>query len=420
MTETAQGSLLIVEDDRELGHLLDVGLSHLGWTVRRVVSAREARAVLAEWRPDAVLTELILPDADGRQFLAELRAVGPKHMVPLVVLDGSREGRLGREALLSGADQVVTKPLELEALHETLEGLVLRSRSLTRSTTRDPATGLLNRTGIRGQWDEMLNDGEQPPVVTLVELDGFRELTASLGWDQADQIRREAARRLEAILPSNTLLASWADDTFLILHRDRDEVTQPHQEIQEVLARFRDQPFTRGDGETFRLTFSAAIHAPQAGATLDQSLAAGSVLLQDAGLSGGNQVVSDQSGTQARSRTILLAEDDPLTAELLRHRLEREGYEIIHFSDGASAYEAALKTSVGLAIFDVKMPAMDGFELLERLRRIPAWQGIPVIMLTGMGREEDVVRGFSLGASDYVVKPFSPQEILARVQRFLP
>ena len=120
-----------------------------------------------------------------------------------------------------------------------------------------------------------------------------------------------------------------------------------------------------------------------------------------------------------RVRTVLFAEDDLLSAALLQHRLEGEGFRVLHFADGAQALEGALSNPIDLAVLDVKMPGMDGFELLERLRKVPAFHEIPIIMLTSLGKEEDVRRGFDLGASDYMVKPFSPVEVLARIRRLL-
>ncbi len=117
--------------------------------------------------------------------------------------------------------------------------------------------------------------------------------------------------------------------------------------------------------------------------------------------------------------TILVAEDDPMSAEILLHRLKMEGFQVLHYPDGAQALEGALSNEIGLAILDVKMPEMDGFELLENLRKIPAYSSVPIMMLTSMGREEDIARGFELGADDYMVKPFSPVEVLVRVHRLL-
>ena len=68
---------------------------------------------------------------------------------------------------------------------------------------------------------------------------------------------------------------------------------------------------------------------------------------------------------------------------------------------------------------DVKVPGMDGFEMLERLRQITRLAAVPIIMLTGLGSEDDVVRGLALGADDYMLKPFSPTELLARIRRLI-
>jgi DNA-binding response OmpR family regulator len=119
-------------------------------------------------------------------------------------------------------------------------------------------------------------------------------------------------------------------------------------------------------------------------------------------------------------RTILLAEDDDLVAALIVDRLKRDGFTIVRCSDGEAALAEARANPPDLVVLDVKMPKMDGFEVLGHLRESPAHSDMPVVMLTAMGGERDVVRGFDLGANDYILKPFSPTELAARVQRLLP
>jgi DNA-binding response OmpR family regulator len=114
---------------------------------------------------------------------------------------------------------------------------------------------------------------------------------------------------------------------------------------------------------------------------------------------------------------ILLVEDDRVTSTLIRHRLERDGLEVASHANGEDACRWAAESAFDLAILDVKVPGMDGFELLARLRSMPHLVGVPILMLTGLGGEEDVVRGLEIGANDYMVKPFSPAELLARVRR---
>jgi DNA-binding response OmpR family regulator len=115
--------------------------------------------------------------------------------------------------------------------------------------------------------------------------------------------------------------------------------------------------------------------------------------------------------------TVLVAEDDDLVAALVLDRLARDGFQVLRAMDGESALAAALASPPRLAILDVMMPKMNGFEVLGRLRSAPQTAEVPVIILTGRGREEDVIRGFDLGATDYIVKPFSPAELAVRVRR---
>jgi len=117
---------------------------------------------------------------------------------------------------------------------------------------------------------------------------------------------------------------------------------------------------------------------------------------------------------------ILVAEDDTVTSSLIVYRLSREpGFEVQHFKDGLDALNALKQQSFDLAVLDVQMPGLDGFGVLTRMREVPELQSIPVIMLTSLGEEEDIVRGLEIGANDYMVKPFSPAELIARVRRLL-
>lgn len=113
---------------------------------------------------------------------------------------------------------------------------------------------------------------------------------------------------------------------------------------------------------------------------------------------------------------VLIAEDDVLLTNVIKHRLNREGYRVETVADGAAALAALASHRFGLLILDVKMPIKDGFEVLTTLRESLDKQKMPVIMLTAMGSEKDIVRGYTLGANDYMLKPFSPVELMAKVK----
>jgi DNA-binding response OmpR family regulator len=126
------------------------------------------------------------------------------------------------------------------------------------------------------------------------------------------------------------------------------------------------------------------------------------------------------SQPEARERPrILVADDDPDIRALVAYRLERAGYEVVAAADGAEALRLAFESEPDLAVLDVMMPRIDGYGVTRGLREHARTRDTPVILLTARVQEGDVARGFDAGADDYIKKPFSPQELRARVQAVL-
>jgi DNA-binding response OmpR family regulator len=117
--------------------------------------------------------------------------------------------------------------------------------------------------------------------------------------------------------------------------------------------------------------------------------------------------------------TVLLVEDERDIADLVRHHLERDGMRCVTASDGATALRLARAARPDLVILDLMLPGIDGLEVCRQLRAEPVTRRLPVIMLTARSDEVDRVVGLELGADDYVVKPFSPRELVARVRAVL-
>ena len=114
--------------------------------------------------------------------------------------------------------------------------------------------------------------------------------------------------------------------------------------------------------------------------------------------------------------TILVVEDEPKISELLQLYLEKEGYRVVKASDGASALDAFRRREPHLVILDLNLPSIDGLEVCRQIRRNSC---TPIIMLTARDEEVDKLIGLELGADDYVTKPFSPREVVARVRAVL-
>jgi len=120
-----------------------------------------------------------------------------------------------------------------------------------------------------------------------------------------------------------------------------------------------------------------------------------------------------------RKATLLVIEDDPDIVELLRYNLEREGFRVLVATDGEHGLADAARNRPDLVLLDLMLPGLDGLEVCRRLRVQDVTRSIPVLILTAKGEETDVVIGLEMGADDYLTKPFSPRELLARVRALL-
>lgn len=116
---------------------------------------------------------------------------------------------------------------------------------------------------------------------------------------------------------------------------------------------------------------------------------------------------------------ILIVEDEAPQAEMLRYNLESAGFGVLHADNGEDALLMIEEESPDLVVLDWMLPEVTGIEICRRLRERPATRALPIIMLTARGEETDRVRGLETGADDYLVKPFSPSELVARVRALL-
>ena len=126
------------------------------------------------------------------------------------------------------------------------------------------------------------------------------------------------------------------------------------------------------------------------------------------------------SSHQASPQTIMIVEDDEDMVTLLQFLVEREGCQAIVATEGRQARSLVDTLSPPrLVLLDVMLPYHNGFELVTYIRSKAPWHEVPIVMLTADSAERDIVRALDAGASDYVVKPFNPKELMARLRRFL-
>ena len=119
------------------------------------------------------------------------------------------------------------------------------------------------------------------------------------------------------------------------------------------------------------------------------------------------------------AKRVLVVDDEPNIVMSLRFLMEREGFQVEVAPTGQAAVAALDREPADLVLLDIMMPELDGFEVCQRIRNNPAWRATKVVMLTAKGRDVERDKGLALGADDYVTKPFSTRDLVAKVKQML-
>jgi len=414
--------ILIIDDSEEMRLILGVILKRQGYAVLQAENAVEARQKLMQAAVSLILLDLVLPDTDGRNYLIELKEDLATAAIPVIVLSAKNSPQIKAECYALGAEDYFEKPIDPALLTTKVAATFQMNRNLQQNFREDDLTGLLNRAAFREQYDQLLAPvGTEPHPVCLaiVDLDHFKQVNDQYGHLVGDGVLKFVTRTIRRQLRSNDVFGRWGGEEFIILLPTID-CTTAQQLLDEAQHELQTHPFELPEsGDKLPVSFSAGIVEVAADSSFDETFGLADKYLYAAKDAGRKQVVISLNPAETVQRSILLAEDDDLTAEFIRHRLSRSDFQITHFPQGDRAFEAATQQVFDLIITDVKMPGMDGFELVQRIRQDSLNQQTPVIILTSMGRESDISRGLDLGANDYILKPFSPTELLARVHRLL-
>ena len=130
---------------------------------------------------------------------------------------------------------------------------------------------------------------------------------------------------------------------------------------------------------------------------------------------------NEEQGLETQSETepiAVVVEDDQIIVTLLEHLLSRRGFDVRIATDGRQAIDFIdTLPPPALVLLDVMLPYLDGYEIIKRIREHATWNHVPIIMLTAKSQEQNIVRALDYGANDYLIKPFRPEELLARIRR---
>jgi diguanylate cyclase (GGDEF)-like protein len=413
--------LLVIEHDPQMARLLETILAGSDREIVPVGSAGEALAALEDRQFALIILDLNLPDADGRVLLMTLRERSATAGVPVIVLSSMGGPQPKTECFALGADAYFEKPLAPEVLKAAVSARLHRSMEHRREARQDALTGLPNRAAFREGFHRIVALAarkQEPTSLALLDLDLLKRINDALGHVAGDAALRHAAGAFTASLRRSDFLARWGGDEFALLLPNTHPIGARFA-LEKLFAALAASPFRTQDGSPVGLSFSAGLISVPANATLEGAIAEADRCLYLAKSRGRGRIVAESDPALPQTLRILLAEGDDRLAAMVVASLTREGFEVVRCRDGEDALRAALATPCSLWILDLQQEDLAGRSLMADLQA--NWRGhrVPVLMIAPLGRDQAVAQGFRQGADDYLVKPFTSQDLTTRVHNLL-
>ncbi len=425
--------VLLVEDDEDQREVVSIHLNAAGFETMAIATGDRVLEIATSRQPNIIVLDANLPGMDGFAVCRLLKTNPLLSGIPVIFLTirAGLDDRL--VGLMLGADDYLVKPVEVNELLLRMQ-LLLTKRARAEAAEQDrmgkESPELDFESFSVAAHDEL---AMLPATLVLVRT------PADLHQPAYVVLRAESRRR--------DLVARY-DDSHIVLLMAEMSPQKARERIAEMLARFKSGVPSRihvglaSSPIPHSKTFDALLTEADEGILLaverGELMASGGepepaqpapppaeagpaaappVWPRPAAASAGARVPSAFRAPSSRSFTVLLADDDPEVSRLIEAQLKAAGFKTLLAADGAETLAAVERHKPDAMVIDLMMPRMTGLEVLAKLAQSPGRP--PCIVLSARGREQDVTRAFALGADDYVTKPFSPQELLARVKRLL-
>jgi DNA-binding response OmpR family regulator len=379
------GHVVIVDDSLTVRMDLREAFQEAGFDCSLCESAREARTAIARRAPSLIVLDVMLPDSDGVEFLAELRRSEETSRVPVILLSSEAEVKDRVRGLKTGASAYIAKPYERATV-------VARARSLMGSEEKrsgSPLRVLLIDDSLT--FRQALSD--------FLRTSGYEVALAASGLEG---LRRAADLRPDAIIVDGVMPDL---DGASVVRRIR--LDPGLQSIPCLLLTASEE----GAGEIYALDSGADAYVRK-GDGSEMVAARLSAMLRAA----------EHSRDRAHApsllslKRILAVDDSPSYLEALSEHLTSEGYEVVKAKSGEEALELLAVEPVDAILLDLLMPGLSGTETCKRIKGFPALRNVPLIMLTARSEPEAMIEGINVGADDYVIKSSSFDVLRARLR----
>ncbi len=422
--------VLVVDDEPMMSRGLTALLARKGLAVTALNDPLRFWSVLDEAKPNLILLDLEMPRMNGTELCRVVRADPRWSELPVVFLTGHTDPASVQRMFAAGADDYVGKPFVPAELVMRLESRLSGARARRPPVETDPLTGLATprkATELIERFLRLARRKSDPYCIGVLQVDDFASIAATFGRTLSDAVLRAIGELLPKSFRAEDVAGWWGGSDFIVgMYGSSKE--NAAVKLGQICTKIGELDFLSADGKKVHISCTAGVAEYQIDgdsvvALRDEAAKALTGVRQtDAtsrvGISGVNP-----TGSLVRRVDVAIILDDAPLVSLLQHAMETRNLGVATFADGVTAAAAltgpAPKVRASVILLDVDLPAMNGLEVLRRLKAGQVTRSSSVVMLTARAGESDILAALELGAIDHVAKPFSVPVLMHKVRTVL-
>ena len=422
--------ILVVDDEPMISRGLTTLLGKRGMSVTAVNDPLQFWTVLDETKPNLILLDLEMPRISGTELCRVVRSDPRWSELPVIFLTGHTDQASVQRVFAAGADDYVGKPFVPAELMMRIESRLTGMKARRAPLETDPLTGLPIAHKATEQIDRFLRLARRksdPYSIAVLQVDAFASLATAFGRGTGDVVLRAIGELLPKSFRSEDVVGWWGGADFTIgLYGS----TKEHAAIKltQVCSKIADRNFLSDDGRRVHVSCSGGVSQYQTDGDTVAALREEALKALEQVRATGGAIRVGISGLKAiglltRRVDVAIVDDDTALVSLLQHAMESRNLRVATFADGETAVAALTGSSpevqASLILLDVDIPALNGLDVLRRLKAGEITRSSSVVMLTSRTGERDVLTALELGAADHIAKPFSVPVLMHKVRAVL-
>ena len=423
--------VLVVDDDVQISRALTTMLGRRKIDVTAINDPFQFWGALEETKPRLILLDLEMPKISGTELCRVVRNDRRWNEISVIFLTGHTDPDSVRRVFAAGADDYVGKPFVPAELMTRIESRLGGAKARRGPIDTDAVTGLPTAdrtTQLIDRFLRLARRKSDPYSIAVLEVDGFSRLAETYGRSISDRVLRTVGELLPKSFRGEDIVGWWggAGAEFLVgMYGSSKE--HAAIKLNQVCLKVGDQKFLADDGRGVRVQCTAGVAQYQIdGDSVSALREKASEVLQQVRQIGVNRVgISGMqlAGPMTRRVDVVVVLDDPALVSLLQHAMESRNLRVATFGDGETAVAALTadppEVQASLILLGVDLPALNGLDVLRRLKSVEVTRTSGVVMLTARTGERDVLAALELGAIDHIARPFSVPVLMHKVRTIL-